>query len=105
MADIHASNNSPDISSRPSIGFGADLTSRLQSATDLVGLFQAWRKRQKFHAMLDLDDEMLCDIGLTRFDIADGLKLPLRVNAAVEVRHQKALAKAAQKASLSKTAQ
>ena len=98
MADIHASSPSPVISSHPQRGIGEELKTGFSSVFDLVGLFQAWRRRNKFHGMLDLDDAILRDIGLTRLDITDGLKLPLRVNAAVEVRRQIALKKAANKA-------
>ena len=48
------------------------------------------RRRAAFARMLDLDQAVLDDIGLTRADIYWGLSLPLEENAAVVVRNKRA---------------
>ena len=52
------------------------LTSRIRSR----------RRRRKLTTLLDLDDHMLTDIGVTRAEVETALNLPLSVNAAVELR-------------------
>ena len=42
--------------------------------------------RRRFNRLLDLDDHMLNDIGVTRTDVLIASQLPLEKNAALELR-------------------
>lgn len=44
------------------------------------------RRRRRFNRLLDLDDAMLKDIGVTRGEVQIASGLPLSVNAATELR-------------------
>ena len=44
-----------------------------------------WRRRRQFRRLLDLDDHMLDDLGVTRAEVIDASYWPLSVNAAVEL--------------------
>ena len=55
----------------------------------LYRLFDAWRRRRRFATLRDLDDRQLQDIGLTRDDVAWGMNLPIRENAAMRIRLQR----------------
>ncbi|MEM7377286.1 MAG: DUF1127 domain-containing protein [Pseudomonadota bacterium] len=46
---------------------------------------RAWRRRRKLTQLHDLDDKMLRDIGVTRAELHRATRLPLSVNAAVEL--------------------
>jgi len=46
-----------------------------------------WRKRRSFNRLLDLDDRMLDDIGVTRAEVLHASGLPLAMNAGLELRH------------------
>lgn len=46
-----------------------------------VGLPRAWRVRRELTRLVDLDDRMLADIGLTRHDVVLALAEPLSVDA------------------------
>lgn len=48
-------------------------------------LLQA-RRRKRFNRLLDLDDHMLDDIGVTRHEVEYAARLPHGVNAATELR-------------------
>ncbi len=45
----------------------------------------AWQRRRKLTQLQDLDDKMLQDIGVTRAELHRVTRLPLSVNAAVEL--------------------
>ena len=45
-----------------------------------------WRTRRRFNRLLDLDDRMLDDIGVTRAEVLRASRLPLRVSAGREMR-------------------
>lgn len=45
-----------------------------------------WRIRRRFNRLLDLDDRLLDDIGVTRAEVEYASRLPLGVNAAMELR-------------------
>ncbi len=44
------------------------------------------RRRRHFNRLLDLDDHMLKDVGVTRGEIEIASKLPLSMDAATELR-------------------
>jgi uncharacterized protein YjiS (DUF1127 family) len=44
------------------------------------------RRRRKFKRLLDLDDHMLDDIGVTRSEVDYAARLPLSTDAATELR-------------------
>lgn len=44
------------------------------------------RRRRGFTRLLDLDDHMLKDIGVTRGEVEIAIRLPLSVDAATELR-------------------
>lgn len=56
----------------------------------IVTFWQTWQKRrtdrQAFQHMMALDDKLLRDIGLTRSDVIWASRLPLSLNAAVELK-------------------
>ncbi len=56
----------------------------------LYRLFDAWRRRRRFATLRDLDDRQLSDVGLTRDDVAWGMRLPIMENAAMRIRQQRA---------------
>ena len=58
--------------------FGSTLATLLRSA---AGLAHAWRQRRELTRLIDLDDRMLADIGLTRQDLTAALAEPLLVDA------------------------
>lgn len=53
------------------------------SLADRIGRI---RRRRKFKSLLDLDERMLDDIGVTRDEVEYASGLPLSVNAATELR-------------------
>ena len=44
-----------------------------------------WRRRRKLLRLLDLDDYLLTDIGVTREDVRYAFDLPLSVDASLEL--------------------
>ena len=56
--------------------------------TAITGWLWAWRRRRRFLRLLDLDDRMLRDIGVTREEIRRAARLPLGINAAVALRSE-----------------
>ena len=48
-------------------------------------VFLCVRRRWRLHRMQHLDDHMLDDIGVTRDELEWAIRLPLRVNAALEL--------------------
>lgn len=53
----------------------------------LVSQYEEFRdRRDSFKALLQLDENMLQDIGMTRGDIRWAARLPLSMNAALELR-------------------
>ncbi|MXQ08146.1 DUF1127 domain-containing protein [Alphaproteobacteria bacterium GH1-50] len=46
---------------------------------------QARRRRQRFLRLLDMDDHMLDDMGVTRAEVVEASYLPLSANAATEL--------------------
>jgi uncharacterized protein YjiS (DUF1127 family) len=64
----------------------AGVAGALARATGLAAFWRAWQRRRRFRALLDHDDRMLDDMGLTRLEIERAAGLPLQVNAAVEAR-------------------
>lgn len=57
-----------------------------QLADSLATRIRNIRRRRGFTRMLDLDDHMLHDIGVTRGEVAIAAGLPLSQDAAVELR-------------------
>ena len=51
----------------------------------LQSRFHNWKTRRKVIALADMDDRLLNDIGVTYDDIIWASKLPLNVNAALEM--------------------
>ena len=51
----------------------------------LRSTLRCWRRRRQFRRLLDLDDRMLDDLGVTRAEVVDASYWPLSVNAAVEL--------------------
>ena len=43
-------------------------------------------RRHRFNRMLDLDDRILDDIGVVRWEVEYASRLPLSMNAAIELR-------------------
>ncbi|MEM1430755.1 MAG: DUF1127 domain-containing protein [Pseudomonadota bacterium] len=54
------------------------------------GIWGKWLRRRAMKRLLDLDDHMLDDIGVTREEVETAAAMPLSVNAAVEL-HRTAL--------------
>ncbi len=52
----------------------------------LVARLRQIRRRKKMERLLDLDDQMLDDIGVSRGDLDVALRMPLSVDAATELR-------------------
>lgn len=63
---------------------GADLWGRL--CASVLGFVLAWRRRQRYRDLLDLDDHLLDDVGVTRFEVETFAKAPLWQNAAMDLR-------------------
>ena len=55
-------------------------------AQALTGRIKSRLRRRQFKTLLDLDDHMLNDIGVTRSEVETAANLPLPVNAAIELR-------------------
>ena len=55
-------------------------------ADALAGRIRNRLLRRRFNTLLDLDDHMLDDIGVTRAEVETASRLPLSVNAATELR-------------------
>lgn len=49
--------------------------------------YHAWRRRRRYRTLLDFDDRMLDDMGVTREEVYRHAGLPLYRNAAVELSH------------------
>ncbi|MEM9605319.1 MAG: DUF1127 domain-containing protein [Pseudomonadota bacterium] len=67
------------LSSANGLAFAANAWRRI------TGALRAWRRRRKLTQLHDLDDKMLRDIGVTRAELHRVTRLPLSVNAAVEL--------------------
>lgn len=65
----------------PAAGFAIDTLAR-----NLVSRAAALGQRRRMTRLLDLDDHMLDDIGVTRGEIQTALSLPLSVDAGVALR-------------------
>ena len=52
----------------------------------LIEYVQRRRRRRGFNRLLDLDDQMLDDIGVTRAEVQMAANMPLSVDAATELR-------------------
>lgn len=50
--------------------------------------FRAWRSRQKMASLLDLDDHMLGDVGVTRDDVKWALDLPFSHDPGLELQRR-----------------
>lgn len=60
--------------------------SEAQSISDwLASRYRHWKARSKVRAMQDFDDRMLDDIGVRRHEVLWASRLPLTVNAALEL--------------------
>jgi len=58
----------------------------LGDLTNALGArIRARRERRRLTALLELDDHILCDIGLTEGDVTRKLSRPLYVNAQAEL--------------------
>ncbi|MEX0286805.1 MAG: DUF1127 domain-containing protein [Paracoccaceae bacterium] len=49
-----------------------------------AALRSEWKKRRQLRQLLDKDDALLHDMGLTRHDVADALRLPYQRDAREE---------------------
>ncbi len=58
---------------------GASVLGRIQRA------FSNWRKRRQLQRLLDLDDYMLSDIGLTRMDVLSAMRLAWSIDPVREL--------------------
>lgn len=65
------------------LAYGID---RRLAANGIRAWISLWRTRRRFNRLLDLDDRMLDDIGVTRAEVEYASRLPLGVNAAMELR-------------------
>ncbi len=83
MEAILATTNTTYAGSRAGSVFGA-LAQKVRHA------YTIRRRRAAFARMLDLEQNVLDDIGLSRADIYWGLSLPLEENAAIVVRNKRA---------------
>ena len=63
--------------------FGHPIANLSRHVTDTI---RARRRRRGFKKLLDLDDHMLDDIGVTRAEVEIAVGLPVFVNAADELR-------------------
>lgn len=68
------------MATRSPVSFGSIFARVLQSTT---GFFNARRDRRELSRLVDLDDRMLADIGLTRTNLTLALAEPLSVDASV----------------------
>ena len=73
----------------PDVYTPATLPTRFFAA--IPAWFRNWRRRRRFLCLLDIDDRLLRDIGLSREAVRWGGNLPLRVNAAREVQKHRSL--------------
>lgn len=55
-------------------------------ADQLSDRMKAWKRRRRFKNLLDLDDRMLNDMGVHRFEVEQAAHLPLSRDAATELR-------------------
>ena len=53
---------------------------------NLITRIARLRRRRKFKSLLDLEDQMLDDIGVLRSEVQTAANLPLSVDAATELR-------------------
>ena len=72
-----------DCTSNPTRSFGHPL---LSFATRVADRARQIRHRRKLKRLMDLDDHMLKDVGVTRGEIEIATGLPLSVDAATELR-------------------
>lgn len=56
-------------------------------SVDIGRLFELMLQRRRFKRLLDLDDRLLDDIGVTREEVAFACRLPLHMNAAMALRY------------------
>lgn len=63
---------------RSQTSFGSTLLGLLHRA---AGYPRAWRQRREIGRLGELDERMLADIGLTRYDLTSALAQPLFVDA------------------------
>lgn len=61
-------------------------------------LVRAWQNRRDVHALLEFDDRMLADIGLTRTDVTSALASPPDVDPSRRLRVMAVERRAAQRA-------
>ncbi|MEM1286451.1 MAG: DUF1127 domain-containing protein [Pseudomonadota bacterium] len=45
--------------------------------TEAKTLYRRWNNRREIRAMMDLDDHLLCDMGITRYDVLRAGNTPL----------------------------
>ena len=50
--------------------------------------FKAWQRRRQIATLVDFDDHMLSDIGLTRGDVREALELPFSHDPGRELQHR-----------------
>lgn len=55
--------------------------------TERGTFLHAWRRRRQYRTLLDFDDRMLDDMGVTREEVYRHAGLPLYRNAAIELSH------------------
>ena len=57
-------------------------------AQQLRSALRAWRSRRKLTSLLDLDDHMLADVGVTREDVKWALDLPFSHDPGLELQRR-----------------
>jgi uncharacterized protein YjiS (DUF1127 family) len=57
-------------------------------ASYLGSLWRQWNHRRQLRSISDLDDHLLCDIGVTREDVRWALDLPFSYQPGVELQRQ-----------------
>ena len=60
----------------------------LAAAKAVRSAFHAWQSRRKLVRLLDLDDHMLADVGVTREDVRWALDLPFSHDPSLELQRR-----------------
>lgn len=76
MIDTNLAGNRVNHALQPLLTLGRGISQRMA----------ALQKRRNFKSLLDLDDRMLSDMGVHRYEVDYASRLPLSVDAATELR-------------------
>ncbi len=55
---------------------------------DISAAFRSWNKRRQLKTLSDLDDHLLCDIGVTKEDVRWALDLPFAYDPGIELQRR-----------------